>query len=204
MAAMGRVMAYDEARGGRRDTQIRWTDDLVSTLREAAGAGHSARQISDILSERHGVSVSRCAVIGQCRRRGIAVGRSQNPDLARSRIKARRTSAKRKSVKKAGSQTTSKGPVAAPDPVAFDDLQPRQCLWALSINIDPNIPISEERFCGAPVVSGRPYCAAHNKAAASESRISDKQFEMAAMAAARGVRVGRGLRVWDRPRKVGK
>jgi GcrA cell cycle regulator len=146
-----------------------WTDERVELLKELWGKGLSASQIAVQLG-----GVSRNAVIGKAHRLGL----ESRPSPIRGSgtgSRPRRSRGARRTLE----ATTLRGTIAReeleeinnlPEPPASERIEVRPqsatrqaiasngatCVWPIG---DPGN--DDFRFCEAPAIEGRPYCASH-------------------------------------------
>ena len=145
---------------------MEWTEERIAELKRLWSEGYSASQIAERLG-----GITRNAVIGKAHRLHLP----SRPSPIQRQIGERRMRS-RPSMRPAAMRTTTVDTVRAPMPVPMIarplpakpmrtgpidyssalTLTDRHCHWPIG---HPNE--AGFHFCGAPAVSGRPYCGAH-------------------------------------------
>lgn len=139
-----------------------WTAEDLATVKTLWLKGESGSYIAKAIGYRK----SRNAIIGVITRRGwkrprsVALSNSRHVSKSRKRQRVPKSQLKTPATRAKGDMPKTEKPKAvAPsnDPVAFEQLTPDTCRYAVN-NGEPWM------FCGAKTVArGKPYCAYHTK-----------------------------------------
>jgi GcrA cell cycle regulator len=156
-----------------------WTEDAIATLRRLWSEGVSTAEIG------RRMGISKNAVVGKAHRLNLAPrpspirrmpGAVPSPQPARG---AARPAVPRPSPMMASTPGATRPPVERPAPVVPMRPPPQPlrlgnntCCWPIG---DPGTP--GFRFCGAPALLGKPYCAEH--AALAYVRVKDRREDAA-------------------------
>lgn len=136
--------------------ELKWTDELVAELREAWNEGHSATVVSDILFKRHGVRITRSAIVGK-------VSRLRSADVAMRSVTDRTLAANltrrppKVNPKSKDAQTLARrGPAPLATGVIDAVLSVTGCRWPVGDLRSPDF-----HFCDGRQVPGSSYCEHH-------------------------------------------
>jgi GcrA cell cycle regulator len=156
-----------------------WTEDAIATLRRLWSEGVSTAEIG------RRMGISKNAVVGKAHRLNLAPrpspirrapGAAPSPRPARG---AARPAVPRPAPMTASTPGATRPPVERPAPVVPMRPPPQPlrlgnntCCWPIG---DPGTP--GFRFCGAPALAGKPYCAEH--AALAYVRVKDRREDAA-------------------------
>ncbi|MEM6812471.1 MAG: GcrA family cell cycle regulator [Pseudomonadota bacterium] len=131
------------------DSQMSWTDERVTILKQLWGEGKTAAEIAKELGE----GVTRNAVIGKAHRLKLS-----------SRMSPIQQNIKKKSADKAAPpaprKSSRKIPVFLGKQLKMEDLRDKMCRWPNGDPEDENFS-----FCGCETVEGSPYCKVHTEIA---------------------------------------
>jgi hypothetical protein len=176
MAVRSKCDRLDITLGVGRIHRAGWSAAMVDRLRALADGTRSALQIGEALG------ISRKAVIGKCRRMGIAlrsprVATTARPRGERGQLLPAGVPAPQR-VEKAASEAPRPAPrpVVVPPPppapalvcegVSLFDLPANGCRW----------PVAASLYCGAPKVPGRSYCSVHRAVSAAPAKSAGQRI----------------------------
>lgn len=152
-----------------------WTEPVFADLKLFAADGLSASQIASEIYEKHGIDVTRSAVIGKCFRASIALkrggearrstmtaeerNRRRRDRYLRDRFKQQEKAAKHFEAIDAAPSVEDLAIAAAQRKRLFE-LEEHHCRWPVGEPSEPGF-----FFCGGDRHSEFPYCAGHCRVA---------------------------------------
>jgi GcrA cell cycle regulator len=148
-----------------------WTEQAVETMRRLWPT-HSAAQIARAIGDKHGIPMTRNAVIGKGLRTGMAAKRPPSspdgrPATGRRKLQFNSNNISRLQVKITGGdpgfkerRPTADKQTPIEQRVTLMQLTSHTCRWPLWAMDE-----AERFFCGAEPIPGLPYCNAHFKRA---------------------------------------
>jgi len=150
-----------------------WPPDHIAALRLLMAEGHSARTAAIEMNKKFGTAYSRNAIIGRCRREGVAnvnrPGSKPKAEAAPSEAEERKPTADKSAVVKRGlvkRVRASDAPPAAPHrPIPFLKLKSWHCRAPLGEGMDEMVRDADglPLFCGRTKLEGSSYCVEHHR-----------------------------------------